>query len=123
ALADAAESVIDLAAAGVAWWMLTVASRPHDEEHAYGDSEAEYFASGVESSLVLVAAVGIAWAEWGRFLNPQSLENVGIGLAVSLVATAVNGGVAFVLLRAGKRMRWMTCTADAHNLLDDVWSW
>jgi cation diffusion facilitator family transporter len=121
-LSDAAESVINLAAAGVALWMLTVASRPPDEEHAYGHSKAEYFSSGVESSLILVAAVGIAWAAWGRFLNPQPLENVGIGLAVSLVATAVNGGVAFILLRAGKRMRSITLTADAHHLLTDVWT-
>jgi cation diffusion facilitator family transporter len=121
-LSDAAESLINLFAAGVALWMLTVASRPPDEEHAYGHSKAEYFSSGVESALILVAAVGIAWAAWGRLRNPQPLENIGIGLAVSLVATAVNGGVAYVLLGAGKRLRSITLTADGRHLLADVWT-
>jgi cation diffusion facilitator family transporter len=121
-LSDAMESVINLVAALVAFWMLTVAARPPDEEHAYGHSKAEYFSSGVESSLILVAAIGIAWAAWGRLWNPQPIENVGIGLVVSLAATAVNGGVALVLLRAGKRLRSITLTADAHHLLTDVWT-
>ncbi|MEO8285368.1 MAG: cation diffusion facilitator family transporter [Chloroflexota bacterium] len=121
-LSDAAESVINLVAAGVAFWMLTVAARPPDEEHAYGHSKAEYFSSGVESSLILVAAAGIAWAAWGRLWNPQPLENVGVGLAVSLVATAINGAVAFVLLRAGGRLRSITLTADGRHLMTDVWT-
>jgi cation diffusion facilitator family transporter len=121
-LSDAAESVINLVAAVVAFWMLTVASRPPDEEHAYGHSKAEYFSSGLESALILVAAVGIGWAAWGRLLNPQPLENVGLGLAVSLVATGINGGAALVLLRAGRRLRSVTLTADAQHLLTDVWT-
>src|SRR6476620_11778363 len=104
-LSAAAEGLINLAAAIVAFWMLTIASRPPDEEHAYGHSKAEYFSSGVESALILVAAVLIAWAAWGRIQNPQPLENVGIGLVVSLVATAINGTVAFLLLRGGKKLR------------------
>jgi cation diffusion facilitator family transporter len=121
-LSDAAESVINLAAAAIAFWMLTVASRPPDEEHAYGHSKAEYFSSGVESSLILVAAVGIAWAAWGRLWNPQPLENVGVGLVVSVAASVVNGGVAFTLMRAGKRLRSITLTADGQHLLTDVWT-
>jgi cation diffusion facilitator family transporter len=121
-LSDAAESVINLVAAGVAFWLLTVAARPPDEEHAYGHSKAEYFSSGVESTLILVAAAGIAWAAWGRLFSPQPLENVGTGLAVTVVASAVNGGVAFVLLRAGKRLRSITLKADGQHLLTDVWT-
>jgi cation diffusion facilitator family transporter len=121
-LSDAAESVVNLLAAVVAFWVLTVAARPPDEEHAYGHSKAEYFSSGLESSLILVAAAGIAWAAWGRLLDPQPLENVGLGLAVSVAASAVNGGVALVLLRAGRRLRSITLTADANHLLTDVWT-
>lgn len=121
-LSDAAESVINLIAAGVAFWMLTVASRPPDEEHAFGHSKAEYFSSGVESSLILVAAAAIAWAASDRLLQPLPLENVGVGALVSMLATAINGGTAMVLFRAGKRLRSITLTADAHHLLTDVWT-
>jgi len=121
-LSDAAESVINLIAAGVAFWMLTVASRPPDEEHAFGHSKAEYFSSGVESSLILVAAGGIAWAAWGRLFSPQPLANVGVGSIVSLIATGINGSVAIVLLRAGRRVRSITLIAGGHHLLTDVWT-
>jgi cation diffusion facilitator family transporter len=121
-LSDAAESVVNLLAAIVAFWILTVAARPPDEEHTYGHSKAEYFSSGLESSLILVAAGGIVWAAVGRLIHPQPLENVGIGLGVSLLATAINGSVAFVLLRAGRRLRSITLTADAQHLLTDVWT-
>lgn len=121
-LSDAAESLINLAAAVVAFWLLTVAARPADEEHSYGHSKAEYFSSGVESSLILLAAVGIGVTAFSRLFSPQPLENVGIGIAVSLVATGINGVVAVVLLRAGRRIGSITLTADAHHLLTDVWT-
>jgi cation diffusion facilitator family transporter len=119
---DAIESFINLLAAVVAFWMLTVAARPPDEEHAYGHFKAEYFSSGVESALIMLAAVGIGATAWGRLFNPQPLENVGLGLGLSLVASAVNGGVGFVLLRAGRRLRSITLRADAHHLFADVWT-
>lgn len=121
-LSDAAEGLINLAAALVAFWMLTVAARPPDEEHAYGHTKAEYFSSGVESSLILVAAAAIAWFAIGRLWNPQPLENVGLGLGVSVVASLINGGVAFVLLRAGRKLNSITLTADGRHLLTDVWT-
>lgn len=121
-LSDAAESVINLIAAGVAFWMLTVASRPPDEEHTYGHSKAEYFSSGVESTMILAAAIGIAWAASGRLFSPQPLENVGIGSLVSLLATGINGSVALILMRAGRRLRSITLTAGGRHLLTDVWT-
>ena len=119
---DAAESVVNLVTALVAFWALTQAARPPDEEHAFGHFKAEYFSSGLESALILVAAAGIAAAAWGRLTNPQPLENVPIGLAASAVATAINGLVAVILLRAGHRLRSITLRADAHHLLTDVWT-
>ncbi len=121
-LSDAAESVINLLAAGLGFWLLTVAARPPDEEHAYGHTKAEYFASGAESTLILVAAVAIAWAAWGRLLSPQTLDNVWIGLAVSLVASVVNGVVAYILFGAGRRLNSITLRADANHLVTDVWT-
>lgn len=119
---DAAESVVNLIAALVALWALTLAARPPDEEHAFGHSKAEYLSSGVEGALILVAAASISVAAWGRLFNPQPLEQVGLGLVITLVATAVNGGVALILLRAGRRLRSITLRADAHHLLTDVWT-
>jgi cation diffusion facilitator family transporter len=119
---DAAESGINLIAALAAFGALTVAARPPDPEHAYGHSKAEYLSSGFEGGLILLAAGAIAATAIDRLLRPQPLENVGLGLAVSLVAAAINGGVGLALLRAGTRLRSITLRADGAHLLTDVWT-
>jgi cation diffusion facilitator family transporter len=119
---DAAESVVNLVAAVAALWALIYASRPPDEEHAFGHNKAEYFSSGLESALILIAAAWIGVTAWDRILDPQPLHNVGLGLSVTLVAAAVNGGVALIILRAGRRLRSITLRADAQHLLTDVWT-
>jgi len=106
----------------VALWALTLAAQPPDELHAYGHSKAEYFASGLEGALVLLAAASIAYTAWGRLFAPQPLEQLGIGLGISIAAAALNGGIALVLLRAGRRLRSVTLQADAQHLLTDVWT-
>lgn len=121
-LSDALESFVNLVGALMALAMLTVAARPADEDHAYGHSKAEYFSSGVEGTLILLAAVSIGYAAVRRFLAPQPLEQVGLGLAVSVVASLVNLAVALVLLRAGKRHQSITLEAGAKHLLTDVWT-
>ena len=119
---DAAESVVNLVAAMAALWALTLAVRPPDEEHAFGHSKAEYFSSGLESALIIIAAAWIGVTAWDRLMDPQPLQNVGLGLSVTLVAAAINGGVALVLLQAGRRLRSITLRADAQHLLTDVWT-
>ena len=119
---DAAESVVNLVAAVTTLWALTLAARPPDEEHAFGHGKAEYFSSGLESALILIAAAWIGVAASQRLIEPQPLENVGIGLFISLVASAINGGVALVLFRAGRRLRSIALRVDAHHLLTDVWT-
>jgi cation diffusion facilitator family transporter len=119
---DAAESVVNLVAAVAALWALTFAVRPPDEEHAFGHSKAEYFSSGLESALIIIAAAWIGITAWGRLMDPQPLENVGLGLSITLCAAALNGVVALVLLRAGRRLRSITLRADAQHLLTDVWT-
>lgn len=121
-LSDAAESLVNLAAALVAFWALSVAARPPDEEHAFGHSKAEYFASGVEGTLIVAAAVAIAVAAGRRLVHPEPLTHVSLGLAFSIAAAAVNAAVALVLLSAGRRLRSITLKADAHHLLTDVWT-
>ena len=119
---DAAESVVNLVAAVAALWALIYAARPPDEEHAFGHNKAEYFSSGLESALILIAAVWIGLTAWDRLLDPQPLQNVGLGLTITLVASAINGGAALAILRAGRRLRSITLWADAHHLLTDVWT-
>ena len=121
-LSDALESFVNLAAAVVTLAMLTVAARPPDEAYEYGYSKAEYFASGLEGTLILVAAVLIGIAAVGRLLAPQPLERIGIGLAVSVVASVVNFGTARVLARAGRHYRSIALEADAQHLMTDVWT-
>jgi cation diffusion facilitator family transporter len=121
-LSDAAESIVNLVAAVTTLGMLTIAARPPDEEHAYGHDKAEYFASGVEGTLIIVAAIAIAWSAVDRLLHPAPLEKLGIGLVVSTAASLVNLAVSLVLLRAGRRHRSIALEADAHHLMTDVWT-
>lgn len=119
-LSDALESVVNLAGALMALAMLTAAARPPDEDHAYGHSKAEYFSSVLEGTLILIAAVSIGVAAVSRLIHPKPLEQIGAGLAVSVVAAFVNLGVALVLLRAGKRERSIALTGSGRHLLTDV---
>lgn len=121
-LSDAAESVVNLVAAIVALVALTVAIRPADKNHHYGHSKAEYFSAATEGLMIFVAAGVILVSAVQRFLDPQPLANIGIGLGVSAVASVVNGLVAVVLLRAGARYRSITLSADGKHLLTDVWT-
>ena len=121
-LSDALESVVNLVAALIAFWALTLAARPADEEHAYGHSKAEYFASGIEGALIVLAAVLIAITAVPRLLHPHPLEQVGLGLLIAVVAAAINGGVALVLGRAGARLRSISLQADSRHLITDVWT-
>jgi cation diffusion facilitator family transporter len=119
---DAAESAVNLVAAVGAFWALVAAARPPDEEHAFGHTKAEYFSSALESVLIIAAAVGIGITAVGRLLEPQPLENVGLGLAVSLVAAVVNGVVGLALLHSGRHLRSAALRANGHHLLTDVWT-
>jgi cation diffusion facilitator family transporter len=121
-LSDALEALINLVAAIMALSMLTVAARPADEIHAFGYSKAEYFSSGLEGALILLAAATIAWTALPRLFTPQPLEQLGIGLTVSVLASAINFGVARVLMSAGKEYRSITLEADANHLMSDVWT-
>jgi cation diffusion facilitator family transporter len=121
-LSDALESLVNLAGALMALAMLIVAARPPDEDHAYGHGKAEYFSSVLEGTLILVAAVSIGVAAVRRLLEPRPLEQIGLGLGISVVASVVNLAVAVVLLRAGRRHRSITLEANARHLLTDVWT-
>jgi cation diffusion facilitator family transporter len=121
-LSDALESLVNLAGAMMALAMLTVAARPEDEDHPHGHGKAEYFSSGVEGTLILLAAVSIGWAAIARLLHPRPLEQVGVGLVVAVAASVLNLAVALVLLRTGKREQSITLEANAHHLLTDVWT-
>lgn len=121
-LSDALESLVNLAAASVALIVLVVVARPPDEDHQYGHDKAEYFSSGVEGSLILVAALGIAGTAIYRLLNPAPLEHLGIGLGLTLFASLINFAVARKLLTASRQYDSITLEADAHHLMTDVWT-
>ena len=121
-LSDALESFVNLVGALMALAMLTIAARPADEDHAYGHSKAEYFSSGVEGTLILIAAVSIGVAAIQRLITPKPLEQIGLGLGVSIVASLVNLFVALVLLRASKKHNSITLEANAQHLMTDVWT-
>jgi cation diffusion facilitator family transporter len=119
---DAVEAFVNLAAGLVALGALTLAEQPADENHAYGHDKAEYFSSGVEGALILVAAIAIIWSAAARLMNPVPLERLGIGLVVSAVAAAMNFTTARVMLKVAKQHDSITIEADAKHLLTDVWT-
>lgn len=121
-LSDALESIVNLVAACLALAMLRLAQCPPDEGHEFGHEKAEYFSSGAEGGLILVAALSIVGSAVGRFLHPIHLTDLGMGSLLSGIATLLNGAVAMVLIRAGKRYRSVTLIADGHHLLSDVWT-
>jgi len=121
-LSDALESVVNLVGAMMALGMLTVAARPADKDHDFGHNKAEYFSSGVEGALILIAAIAIAVPAIGRLWSPVPIERIGLGLLVSVAASLVNLGVARALLAAGKAHHSITLEADAQHLLTDVWT-
>ncbi len=121
-LSDAMESFVNLASAIFALVMVTVAAQPPDAEHPYGHHKAEYFSSGFEGILIIGAAAGIIWAAVGRLFAPQPLEQLDWGLGLSLVSSALNGLLAWVMHRAAIVHRSIALEADARHLVTDVWT-
>lgn len=121
-LSDAAESVVNLVAAIVAVIVLRIAAKPADKNHNFGHSKAEYFSAWLEGLMIFLAAAFIIYTSVDRLINPRELNNVGLGLAISVVASIINGVVAVVLMRAGRKYRSHTLKADGTHLLTDVWT-
>lgn len=119
-LSDALESLVNLVAAIIALVTLTIAARPEDEEFSFGYSKVEFFSSGFEGGMILIAAGGITLTVIPRLINPQPLDQVGLGLIVSVLASLVNLGVSLVLASAAKRYRSITLQADSKHLMTDV---
>ena len=121
-LSDALESLVNLAGAMFALAMVTLAAQPADEEHPYGHHKAEYFSSGFEGVLILVAALAIIWAAVQRWLAPQPLEALGLGLGLSVISSLLNGALAWAMLRKARQHRSMALEGDARHLFTDVWT-
>jgi cation diffusion facilitator family transporter len=121
-LSDAMESLVNLASAAFALLMVTIAKRPADKGHPYGHTKAEYFSSGFEGLLIMVAALGIVWAAVERLLHPQPLAQLGWGLALSVLSSAFNGALAWVMLQAARVHRSIALEGDARHLITDVWT-
>ena len=121
-LSDAMESFVNLASALFGLVMVTIAQRPADAEHPYGHHKAEYFSSGFEGILIIGAAGGIIWAAGHRLFNPQPLNAVGWGLALSVVSSVLNGVLARVMFAASAVHRSIALEADAKHLVTDVWT-
>src|SRR5512139_1095112 len=121
-LSDALESLVNLATAIVALIALSIAARPADEEFAFGYSKVEFFSSGFEGGMIMVAAGAIAATAIPRLIHPQPLEQVGLGLAISVLASLINLGVSRILAQAGRRYGSITLEADAAHLMTDVWT-
>lgn len=121
-LSDAMESLVNLAGATFALAMVTVAAQPPDADHPYGHHKAEYFSSGFEGVLILVAAIAIVWAAANRLWHPQPLEALGLGVGLSVVSSMLNGALAWAMLNKARELRSMALEGDARHLFTDVWT-
>lgn len=121
-MSDAIESFVNLAGALMALWMLWLSEQPADANHPHGHGKAEYFSSAFEGFLILIAAFSIGYTALGRLLDPRPLDEVGMGLLVSVAASAINLAVGRLLLKAGRAHGSITLEADAHHLMTDVWT-
>ena len=121
-LSDAIESIVNVVAAVIALLALRAAAKPADNTHHFGRGKAEYLSSGIEGFMIFGAATAILVTSVPRLFHPEQLEQLGLGLAITMVATAINGVVGLTLLRAGRRHRSATLSADGHHLLTDVWT-
>jgi len=120
--ADALESLVNLAGAVFALAMVTLAAQPPDAEHPYGHHKAEYFSSGFEGILIIAAALGICWGAVDRWHHPHPLESVGLGVALAVVSSALNGAMAWAMLRKARELRSVALEGDARHLITDVWT-
>jgi cation diffusion facilitator family transporter len=121
-LSDALESLVNLAGASFALLMVSVAAQPPDEDHPYGHHKAEYFSSGFEGVLIFAAAVAIVWEAVHRLFDPQPVEQLGLGITLAVVSSAMNGALAWSMLRKAREARSMALEADARHLFTDVWT-
>ena len=121
-LSDAMESLVNLAGAAFALLMVHVAAQPPDAEHPYGHHKAEYFSSAFEGLAIMVAAAAIIWAAVDRLLHPQALQQLGLGLGLSVLSAVINGLLAWAMLQSARRHRSMAVEADARHLFTDVWT-
>lgn len=119
---DAAESIVNLVAALVGLWALTLAARPPDEDHTYGHTKSEYFSSGVEGALIFVAAIVIVFEAVPHLFHPEPIRQAVPGLSFSVLGALVNAVLGWFMLRAGKQQRSITLQADAHHLFADVYT-
>lgn len=121
-LSDAMESLVNLAGAAFALLMVRIAARPADDDHPYGHHKAEYFSAGFEGLMIIVAAVAIIWAALQRLLEPQPIVQLGLGLGLSVVSSAINGALAWAMLQSSRKHRSLALEADGRHLLTDVWT-
>ena len=121
-LSDALESVINLVAAVIMLIVLHIAALPPDDGHPYGHEKVEYFSSGAEGVMILLAAIGIGMTAWDRLLNPHTLQQLDIGIGISIIASLINLVVARILIKVGKQQRSITLESDGKHLMTDVWT-
>jgi len=121
-LSDAMESLVNVAGAGFALWMVTIARRPADDGHPFGHSKAEYFSAAFEGGMIFLAALAILFTAGERLLNPQPINALGIGTLLTVLASMINLAVAMLLLRGGKHWHSPALEGDGKHLLTDVWT-
>jgi cation diffusion facilitator family transporter len=119
---DALESIINVVAAGAAFFAIGFSAQPADSNHPYGHHKAEYFSAVFEGGLVVAAALSIFHSAYLGFLAPKALDAPFVGLAINAGASLINGVWAWLLLLWGRRWRSPALVADGRHVLADVFT-
>ncbi|MGW8205679.1 MAG: cation diffusion facilitator family transporter [Hyphomicrobiaceae bacterium] len=117
---DALESIVNVITAIAALTAIRVGIRPPDAEHPFGHHKAEYLSAVLEGALIIIAAIMILREAYDAFLNPRTLTEPALGLAINGFATALNAGWALLLIRSGRAWGSMALAADGKHILTDV---
>ncbi|WP_025761668.1 cation diffusion facilitator family transporter [Dyadobacter tibetensis] len=118
-LSDALESIINVIASGFAFYSIYLSSQPKDSNHPYGHGKIEFFSAGFEGALIIIASCFIIYEAISRLLNPQPIENLGLGSIIILFTVLANGGIGYLLIHEGRKSNSLALVADGKHLLSD----
>jgi cation diffusion facilitator family transporter len=117
---DAAESVVHVAATGMALFSIILSSKPADDTHLYGHGNVEYFSAGVEGLLIILAAGFIIYQSVLDLIAGPTLNSLSLGVIFITAAGVVNLGLGYYLVRTGKKTNSLTLVADGKHVLTDA---
>ena len=119
-LSDALESIVNILASVLMLFSVWISAKPADDSHNYGHQKIEDISSMLEGVFIIVAALFIINAAFGRLFSSIIPIQIDLAIGISMAATALNGGLSYFLIRQAKKSGSAAIEGDAKHLLSDV---